>query len=133
MPPTKGADVHGRELHGLLQPFLLLLIFERPGHGYNLIDRLKAMGLPDVEPGHVYRVLRSLERERSLISGWETAGAGPARRCYRLTAKGRDDLRSCLAGLAQLHQVIGASLQRSAGAFARLPGANRDPYAASRR
>lgn len=125
--------MHGREVRGLLHPFLLLLLFERSGHGYDLIDRLKALGLPDVEPGHVYRVLRGLERDRSLISGWETAGAGPARRCYQLTAKGRDDLRSCLASLAQLHQVIDSCLQRSADAFARSPGATGDPYAASRR
>lgn len=45
-----------------------------------------------MESGHVYRVLRGLERDRSLVSGWETAEAGPARRCYQLTAKGRDDL-----------------------------------------
>lgn len=120
-------------MHGLLHPFLLLLIFERPGHGYDLIDRLKAMGLPDVEPGHVYRVLRGLERERSLISVWETAGAGPARRCYELTAKGRDDLRSCIARLAQLDQVIRACLQRSVDAFAGSRGPHHDPYAASRR
>ncbi|MCW3840558.1 helix-turn-helix transcriptional regulator [Micromonospora yasonensis] len=124
--------MHGRELRGLLHPFLLLLIFERPGHGYDLIDRLKAMGLPDVEPGHVYRALRGLERERSVISGWETTGPGPARRCYQLTAKGSEDLRSCLAHLAELDQVIGACLQRSAAAFA---GSRRapHPYAAVRR
>ncbi|MFR9775720.1 helix-turn-helix transcriptional regulator [Micromonospora sp. MS34] len=125
--------MYGRELRGLLHPFLLLLILERPGHGYDLIDRLKAMGLSDVEPGYVYRVLRGLERERSLISGWETAGAGPARRCYRLTAKGRDDLRSCVARLAQLDQVIGVCLQRSSDAFAEARRTRHDPYAAVRR
>ncbi|SCL33977.1 transcriptional regulator, PadR family [Micromonospora rhizosphaerae] len=125
--------MHGRELRGLLHPFLLLLVFERPGHGYDLIDRLKAMGLPDVEPGHVYRVLRGLERDRSLISGWKTTGAGPARRCYEVTAKGRNDLRSWMVRLAQLDQVIGACLRRSADAFEGSRNAHRDVYATSRR
>ena len=34
--------MHGSEVRGLLHPFLLLLIFERPGHGYDLIERLAA-------------------------------------------------------------------------------------------
>lgn len=123
----------GRELRGLLHPFLLLLIFERPGHGYDLIDRLDAMGMPDVEPGHVYRVLRGLKRDRSLIFTWETAGAGPARRRYELTAKGRPDLRSLIGRLTQLGQVIDACLQRSADAFTGSRDGHRDPYATSPR
>ncbi|MFF4888469.1 helix-turn-helix transcriptional regulator [Micromonospora chersina] len=110
--------MHGRELRGLLPPLLLLLVFERPGHGYDLIDRLSAMGLPDVEPAQVYRVLRGLERDRSLVSVWETAGTGPARRRYELTAEGRQSLRSWTVRLAQLDQLIDACLRRAAGAFA---------------
>ncbi|MGC1215573.1 MAG: helix-turn-helix transcriptional regulator [Micromonospora sp.] len=125
--------MHGRELRGLLHPFLLLLIFERPGHGYDLIDRLRAMGMPDVEPAQIYRVLRGLERDRSLVSVWETTGAGPARRCYELTAKGRNDLRSWTVRLAQLDQVIGACLRRSAGAFEGAAVGPAERYAASRR
>ncbi|GAA2710888.1 helix-turn-helix transcriptional regulator [Micromonospora olivasterospora] len=124
--------MHGRELRGLLHPLLLLLIFERPGHGYDLIERLDAMGVSDVEPGHVYRVLRGLERDRSVSSAWETAGAGPARRCYRLTAKGRGDLRSWFVELAQLNQVIDACLRRSADAFDRARRVPADPYATIR-
>ncbi|MCW3818555.1 helix-turn-helix transcriptional regulator [Micromonospora sp. DR5-3] len=123
----------GRELRGLLHPFLLLLIFERPAHGYDLIDRLRAMGVPDVEPGHVYRVLRGLERDRSLISMWETTGAGPARRCYELTAKGRDDLRSWTVRLAQLDQVIGTCLRRTAGLFDGARAGRAERYAATPR
>lgn len=125
--------MHGRELRGLLPAFLLLLILERPGHGYDLIDRLGAMGMPDVEPGHVYRVLRALERDRSVVSVWETAGAGPARRRYQLTAEGRRQLRSWTVRLAQLDQVIGACLRRSAGAFAATRGGPTDRYAPSGR
>ncbi|MEU3453576.1 helix-turn-helix transcriptional regulator [Micromonospora sp. NPDC006766] len=124
--------MQGRELRGLLHPFLLLLILERPGHGYDLIERLDAMGVSDVEPGHVYRVLRGLERDRSVTSTWQTDGGGPARRCYTLTAKGHDDLRSWVTDLAYLNQVIGACLRRSADAVERTRGGPRDPYAAVR-
>ncbi|WP_091644492.1 helix-turn-helix transcriptional regulator [Micromonospora pallida] len=125
--------MHVRELRGLLHPFLLLLIFERPGHGYDLIGRLEELGIPDVEPAYVYRVLRGLERDRSLISRWETTEPGPARRRYELTVKGRADLRSMVGHLAQLDQVIGACMRRSADAFARSRDGHRDPCAASHR
>ncbi|SCF07145.1 poly-beta-hydroxybutyrate-responsive repressor [Micromonospora viridifaciens] len=124
--------MQGRELRGLLHPFLLLLILERPGHGYDLIERLEAMGVSHVEPGQVYRVLRGLERDRSVTSTWETGGAGPARRCYTLTVKGQDDLRSWVAQLTYLNQVIDACLRRSANAVERSRGEHRDPYAATR-
>ena len=104
--------MHGSELRNLLHPFLLLLIFERPGHGYDLIERLGGLGVADVEPGHVYRVLRGLERDFSVASTWETAHSGPARRRYRLTAKGRADLEAWVDRLGRLDGVIGNCLVR---------------------
>ncbi|MFJ8577908.1 helix-turn-helix transcriptional regulator [Micromonospora sp. NPDC093277] len=122
--------MHGRELRSLLSPFLLLLILERPGHGYDLIERLETMGVSDVEPGHVYRVLRGLERDRSVTSAWETDRTGPARRCYTLTAQGHDDLRSWATHLTYLNQVVDACVRRSADALDRAARAGRrDPYA----
>ena len=121
--------MHGNELRALLHPLLLLLIFERPSHGYDLIDRLSELGVPDVEPGQVYRMLRGLERGRAVVSVWETAGAGPARRRYELTAKGVSDLESWSERLAQLGGVIEDWRRRVA--TARSAG---DPsYAAARR
>jgi poly-beta-hydroxybutyrate-responsive repressor len=110
--------MHGNELRGLLHPFLLLLIFERPGHGYELIDRLDELGVADVEPGHVYRVLRGLEQNRLLVSDWVTADAGPARRRYELTAAGRADLEAWTARLAKLDRVIDGCLSRWTSALA---------------
>lgn len=104
--------MHGSEVRNLLHPFLLLLVREHPGHGYDLINRLALLGVADVEPGHVYRVLRHLERERLLDSVWVTSAAGPARRRYELTAKGLADLEAWMYRLAQLRDVAGACLER---------------------
>jgi PadR family transcriptional regulator, regulatory protein PadR len=122
-----------RELQGLLRPFLLLLIGERPGHGYDLIDRLQRLGMPDLEPGQVYRVLRGLERDQLLISTWQTAEAGPLRRRYELTAAGHADLKACTARLAGLNELVGTYLRRSTVAIDGPAGRRPDPYAATRR
>ncbi|NKZ03796.1 helix-turn-helix transcriptional regulator [Actinomadura latina] len=100
----------GSEIRSMLQPFLLLLIHQRPGHGYDLIERLAAMGVTGVEPGHAYRVLRNLERERLLSSSWVPSDAGPARRRYELTPEGLADLRVRMASLAHFGGVLDSFL-----------------------
>ena len=103
-------------MRGLLHPFLLLLLCERSGHGYDLIDRLAGLGVPDVEPGHAYRVLRDMERRHLVESAWVAAGGGPARRRYQLTAQGRVELEEWASRLAQLEEVIDGCLARWARA-----------------
>jgi PadR family transcriptional regulator PadR len=120
--------MQGSELRGLLPPFLLLLILDRPAHGYDLIERLAGLGATDVEPGHVYRVLRGLERDLSVTSRWETPGAGPARRRYELTAKGRVDLEAWIGRLVELGAAIDACL----AGWARASTSHASPGAARR-
>lgn len=104
--------MEGNEIRSLLHPFLLLLIYERPGHGYDLIERLARMGVPHVEPGHAYRVLRSLERARLLRSAWEDSRTGPARRRYELTGEGMADLEAWVPRLAAFARVLDSCVER---------------------
>jgi len=101
----------GQEMRGLLRPFLLLLLLERASHGYDLIERLAGMGVPDVDPSHAYRVLRNLERNRLVASTW-VAGGGPARRRYELTPAGGADLTEWAQRLTQLDRVLGDCVAR---------------------
>jgi PadR family transcriptional regulator len=103
-------------MRSLLPSLLLLLIYERPGHGYDLIERLSRLGITDVEPGHVYRILRSLEREDRVVSDWVTSSTGPARRRYQLTEGGLAELGACMSQLSQLDEVVGSCLARWADA-----------------
>jgi PadR family transcriptional regulator, regulatory protein PadR len=122
--------MHGNEARGLLYPFLLLLIFECPGHGYDLIDRLACLGVTGIEPGRVYRVLRNLERDRLVASGWITSHAGPARRRYEVTPLGLEELSAWMSHLAELDKALSASLARWAKASGspagRVPDGSRD-------
>ena len=104
--------MYGTVLRGLLYPLLLLLILERPGHGYDLIERLSCLGVEGVEPAHVYKILRNLERQRLLVSVWVTSDFGPPRRRYELTADGLAELRASMARLGQLNDMLDHCLAR---------------------
>lgn len=75
-----------------LRPFLLLLIGEGTSHGYELLDRVAALGLDRVDAGGLYRCLRAMDEEGLVRSTWEPSASGPARRNYELTPAGRDAL-----------------------------------------
>src|SRR2546427_13016604 len=71
------------------EPALLLLLSERPAHGYELLERLPELtGGQRVEMGNLYRLLRSLEEEGVVTSEWDASAPGPAKRRYSLTNDG---------------------------------------------
>lgn len=71
------------------EPALLLLLRERPAHGYDLLERLPELtGEQRVEMGNIYRLLRALEEEGLVSSEWDESSPGPAKRRYALTDQG---------------------------------------------
>ena len=71
------------------EPALLLLLRERPAHGYDLMERLPELtGEQRVEMGNLYRLLRALEDEELVSSEWDAGSPGPAKRRYALTDAG---------------------------------------------
>ncbi|NLX36318.1 MAG: PadR family transcriptional regulator [Chloroflexi bacterium] len=81
---------HAGGLRGFLGPRLVLLLLDKPAHGYELLERLTAEQphMPTADPGLLYRTLRQLEADGLLVSTWDTAGQGPARRLYEVTPEG---------------------------------------------
>jgi PadR family transcriptional regulator PadR len=82
-------------LYRFVEPIVLLLLKKkRRSYGYDLAADLNEYVLTDaeIERGALYRALRQLELNGNLKSEWQTAKGGPARRVYRLTAKGERHL-----------------------------------------
>lgn len=100
------------EPRNFLQPCLLLLLRERPDHGYELAARLRPMHDGDGDAGAVYRTLRGLERSGLVRSEWETSDAGPARRTYHITDDGIASLDEQAAGLEHIHEALHVFLNR---------------------
>jgi PadR family transcriptional regulator PadR len=105
-------NVHAR-VERFTEPALLLLLSERPAHGYELLERLPALtGGRRVEMGNLYRLLRSLEEEGIVSSEWDASAPGPAKRRYALTADGVRLLRHWSDALAETAKRIEAFIER---------------------
>ena len=100
-----------------LRPCLLLLIGERPSYGYDLMERLQALGFRNVDAGLLYRSLRAMEQEGLVTSRWEDSTAGPPRRTYHLGSEGADWLHAWAGSLRETRRVVTLFLERY-GAFA---------------
>ncbi|HZQ76392.1 MAG TPA: helix-turn-helix transcriptional regulator [Acidimicrobiia bacterium] len=90
-----------------------MLLKEEPGYGYDLVTRLKALGIDD-DSAAVYRSLRSLEERGAVYSYWNTSSTGPARRMYRLTPPGEEQLQAAVEAVAETHLAIERYLCRHA-------------------
>jgi len=83
-------------LYRFVEPVVLLLLKKKGrSYGYDLSGDLQEHALTDadIERAALYRTLRQLEINGNLKSEWDVENAGPARRVYRLTAKGEKHLQ----------------------------------------
>ena len=104
--------VHAR-VERFVEPSLLLLLRERPLHGYELLERIPELGVEGrVDIGNLYRLLRALEEEGLVRSEWSADLPGPAKRTYELTDEGRRLLDRWAEALQRAQQTIGGFLDR---------------------
>lgn len=102
--PRRICTRHGRKhpctcamgnLYRFVEPVVLLLLKTKGrSYGYDLSSELQQHALTDaeIERAALYRTLRQLEMNGNVASEWETDKGGPARRVYKLTAKGEKHL-----------------------------------------
>jgi len=111
------------KLKGHLDLLLLSVLSGGPGHGYEVITRLKVRsgGAFELPEGTVYPALHRLENAGLLASAWDVV-AGRRRRIYHLTLRGE----AALAEQAQQWREFSGSMTRVIGASrARVNGSAR--------
>jgi len=97
----------------LVVPWLLLLLAEAPGHGYELTKRLQLLGFDwGGGPGPIYRELRRMEDNGSVASAWLMPRTGPVPRVYELTSDGREALDRCANNVVELSALLEEFLSR---------------------
>ncbi len=96
-------------VYRFVEPVVLLLLKKKGrSYGYDLSSDLQDFALTDaeIERAALYRTLRQLEGNGNVRSEWETDKAGPARRVYRLTAKGERHLEEWATVLDNLSKSM---------------------------
>jgi poly-beta-hydroxybutyrate-responsive repressor len=109
---TSPTESNGTLPRHYLKPCLLLLLAEGPSHGYELLEQVRRMGIKGAEPGGLYRYLRAMEKEEMVSSWWEPSQAGPARRTYVLTERGRKGLNESVQSLREVREILVSLLDR---------------------
>ena len=95
------------------EPALLLLLSERPAHGYDLLEQLPELtGERRIDMGNLYRVLRALEEDGIVTSEWRDDAPGPSKRIYELTEEGRRLLGGWADALRANRELVSSFLDR---------------------
>ena len=82
------------KMERFLEVCLLLLLYDKVGYGYGLIEDLAFFGFSqdELNISTLYRTLRKMENENLVTSKWEEGGPGPKRRVYEITETGKEEL-----------------------------------------
>ncbi len=91
---------------GLLEYFILRALLARERYGYDLVKGLAAQGGAEVTEGTLYPLLSRLRTQGLVATRLEESSAGPARKYYALTPKGR-------RLVAQMAEHLAAVLRQS--------------------
>jgi PadR family transcriptional regulator len=105
-------------LYRFVEPVVLLLLKKKgQSYGYDLSADLQEWALTDaeIERGALYRTLRQLEGNGNVKSEWETEKAGPARRVYKLTAKGERHLEEWATVLEHVSKSMARFVKQTRG------------------
>jgi PadR family transcriptional regulator PadR len=98
---------------GLIQLLILRILYEKPSHGYQIMEELERITLKEYVPesGAVYTMLRRMEEKGIVASEWKKKESGSDRRVYRLTETGVKFLREGLEMVKRRRQLIDSLVQ----------------------
>jgi PadR family transcriptional regulator PadR len=89
---------------GALELCVLGQLLNQDLYGYSLVERITRF--IDISEGTVYPILRRLEKDGMVESYLKESTEGPARRYYRLNARGKEHFQSMLADWNELSQGV---------------------------
>jgi|SRR5450759_446722 PadR family transcriptional regulator PadR len=102
---------------GTLDLLILKIVALEPIHGYAIAQRIQQVSrdVLQVQQGSLYPALHRLENRGLLAAEWRESETGREAKFYRLTAKGRAELKSETANWARLSEAIGLILRIERG------------------
>jgi transcriptional regulator len=102
---------------GMLDIVILRVVEAGPIHGYALAQRIRLISrdLLQIQQGSLYPALHRLENRGLLAADWKASETGRDAKFYRLTAKGRAQLKAETANWARLSEAIALILGTADG------------------
>ena len=106
-------DERSELLQGTLDMLILKVVALGPIHGYGIAQRIRQISkdVLQVQQGSLYPALHRLEKRRWLESAWRESENGRQAKFYRLSAKGRKQLREEQLTWQRLADAIALILQ----------------------
>ncbi len=98
-----------------IELYQLLLIAEKPAHGYELSSRINDFEIPIFgvgQMGSLYRVLGSLKEMELITSEWDTEDTGPAKKNYKITKAGLEYLKNAEIRIGRFRENIDSFSKR---------------------
>ena len=98
---------------GTLDLLILRIVALGPIHGYAIAQRIQQISREalQVQQGSLYPALHRLEYKKFLSAEWAESDSGRNAKFYRLTPKGRMQLKSETESWARLTEAVGLILQ----------------------
>ena len=111
--PAQKADLP----QGTLDLLILQLLAAGAMHGYGITQRLQQISrdVVQVPQGSLYPALHRLENRGLLTGDWKMSDTGREAKFYRLTPKGRRQLKEEAASWLRLTEAIGLILKPAGG------------------
>jgi transcriptional regulator len=98
---------------GTLDLLILKIVTMGPIHGYAIAQRIQQISrdVVQVQQGSLYPALHRLENKGLLAAEWKESETGREAKFYRLTAKGRKQLKEETESWSRLTGAIGLILR----------------------
>jgi PadR family transcriptional regulator, regulatory protein PadR len=98
---------------GTLDLLILKIVTMGPIHGYAIAQRIQQISrdVVQVQQGSLYPALHRLENKGLMAAEWKESETGREAKFYRLTAKGRTQLKEETESWARLTGAIGLILR----------------------
>ena len=102
---------------GTLDLLILRVVALGPVHGYAIAQRILTISKEAlrVQQGSLYPALHRLENKKLLAAEWGPTETGREAKFYKLTAKGRTQLKTETESWERLTKVVAAILQNPLG------------------
>ena len=104
---------------GTLDLLILQVVAAGPIHGYAIAQRLQLISrdVVQVPQGSLYPALHRLENRGLLTADWKASETGRESKFYRLTPKGRKQLKAEAASWLRLTEAIELILRTAGGSL----------------